>query len=453
MGGSVSTRTLDEFDDAIADGNAAALTIADRDLLVIPPAAIARALHLRDLALNGTRLGALPTSFGCLVLLERLSLDRNDLQTLPLSFHELKNLTSLHLGNNQLQGLMGNFCDLVALKHLWLHNNELLKLPQEFGNLQNLVFLDLHGNKLQKLPKSICCLEKLQRLNLSSNKLKSLPAAFSNLAALRVCNISRNILRDLPEHFGALLALETLYAQHNCLMTLPPSFGTLAATLHNLALGNNKMDVFPQETFRKLSNLRSLTLTENRLKHWSADDAVKYSKNEVHDDDADADEEAKDSGINGLFGLNALEYVDFSDNVLRKLPSHGWHQLYHLVDLKLSHNKLTQLPAAMGKLSALRQLDVSHNTLVSLPPSLMQLKKLVQLNLHNNSLTAIPENVDECSALERLLISKNSSLPTLPPRLCKLPNIKWLQMDKKCFLGLEGELMAFCEGLETFITD
>lgn len=70
MGGSVSTRALDEFEDALADGQQTALTIVNRDLLVIPPVAIAKAIHLRDLTLNNTKLGTLPASFGCLVLLE-----------------------------------------------------------------------------------------------------------------------------------------------------------------------------------------------------------------------------------------------------------------------------------------------------------------------------------------------------------------------------------------------
>lgn len=69
MGASVSTRALEQLEDALADGSTT-LAIADRDLLVLPPAAIAKAIHLRELTLCGTRLGTLPASFGCLVLLE-----------------------------------------------------------------------------------------------------------------------------------------------------------------------------------------------------------------------------------------------------------------------------------------------------------------------------------------------------------------------------------------------
>lgn len=377
-------------------------------------------------------------------LFRRLSLERNDLQTLPLSFHELKNLTSLNLSNNQLQGLLGNFCDLVALRQLWMHSNELAKLPAEFGNLTNLVLLNVHNNRLHKLPKSICCLKKLQRLDVSANKLKGLPVAFSNLSALRVCNLSRNALRELPEHFGVLPALQALFLQSNCLMTLPASFVELQ-TLENLTLNGNKIDIFPQEALRKLRNLRSLTFTENRLKHWSQDSSG----------DASAREQPEDSSSlsNGLFGLQSVEFLDFSDNVLKIVPFYGWQHLGALLELKLSYNKLSQLPPGIGELHKLQQLDLSYNELTSVPPQLVKLSQLVKLDLQSNALEELPVDMEECISLERLYIAKNSSLEALPDSMCKIPSMKVLQMDKKCFLGLEGELMAFCERLETFITE
>lgn len=69
MGASVSTRALEQLEDAITEG-CTSLTITNRDLLLLPPAAIAKAIHLRELTLSSTRLGTLPASFGCLVLLE-----------------------------------------------------------------------------------------------------------------------------------------------------------------------------------------------------------------------------------------------------------------------------------------------------------------------------------------------------------------------------------------------
>lgn len=363
-----------------------------------------------------------------------------------MSFHELKNLTALNLSNNQLQGLLGNFCGLVALCQLWMHSNELTKLPAEFGNLTNLVLLDVHNNRLRKLPKSICCLNKLQRLDASANKIKVLPAAFSNLSVLRVCNLSRNALRELPEHFGALPALQTLFLQSNCVMTLPASFVQLQ-TLEHLTLNGNKIDIFPQEAFRKLRNLRSLTFTENRLKHWSQDTSG----------DEPAGEQSvlaeSSSLLNGLFGLHALEFLDFSDNVLKSVPSDGWQHLLALLELKLSHNKLSQLPPGIEKLRNLQQLDLSYNKLTFVPPQLVKLPQLVKIDLQSNALEELPGNMEECIALERLYIAKNSPLEALPESMCKLTSIKLLQMDKKCFLGLEGELIAFCERLETFITE
>lgn len=72
MGASISTRALSEFEDAL-QANQTTLKVCDRPLVLIPPAAIAKAIHLRELTLNNTELTTLPASFGCLVLLEWVS--------------------------------------------------------------------------------------------------------------------------------------------------------------------------------------------------------------------------------------------------------------------------------------------------------------------------------------------------------------------------------------------
>jgi hypothetical protein len=83
MGGGASTQAISanalrEFEDALAATQQQTLQICHRDLLVIPPSAIAKALHLRELRLTNTRLGSLPASFGCLTQLEYVKKKRKE---------------------------------------------------------------------------------------------------------------------------------------------------------------------------------------------------------------------------------------------------------------------------------------------------------------------------------------------------------------------------------------
>ncbi|KAJ0406722.1 hypothetical protein P43SY_004547 [Pythium insidiosum] len=467
----ISSRALDVFEDALTNAQKSAggsnqhvtLTIVDQALLVIPPGAIAHAatLHLRELRLINTRLGTLPASFGCLSSLERLSLERNDLQTLPLSFHELRHLTSLDLSKNQLQGLYGNFCDLCQLRELWLHCNELKALPKELGNLSRLELLDVHANRLTRLPVSFPCLSALVRLDASGNRLRALPEAFGNLARLEACNLSGNVLRDLPPHFGMLSSLRVLLLRQNALTQLPPTFGDLVA-LENLALSGNRIDVFPQGTLNQLYNLKSLTYAENRLKYWrpgenqelvetkDSQDAMKAASNQEDDNEMD-ETTTPETDEAGFFGLTKMEFLDFSENVLPRLPLGSlWRRLDELVELRLHHNKLVRLPEGLTSLVKLQRLDLSHNKLVRLPAKIGKLQALQRLDLSTNALIALPSSLAQCSRLDTLFLVKNPKLRELPDSLLDSKSLRWLEIDKSCFLAMPESHLAFCESLPLF---
>ena len=75
-------------------------------------------------------------------------------------------------------------------------------------------------------------------------------------------------------------------------------------------------------------------------------------------------------------GLHALSNTLFTYTFLDKLY--------------INHNKLTKLPAAIGRLKLLQLLDASSNQLTELPPELGMLTNLRQLLLFDNQLTVLP---------------------------------------------------------------
>ena len=87
--------------------------------------------------------------------------------------------------------------------------------------------------------------------------------------------------------------------------------------------------------------------------------------------------------------LSALRHLNLFNNELTSLPAEIG-QLTSLVELNLSANQLTSLPAEIGQLTSLTELYLHGNKLTSLPAEIGQLTSLRELNLYGNQLTSLP---------------------------------------------------------------
>ncbi|KAI5109366.1 leucine-rich repeat-containing protein 40, partial [Silurus meridionalis] len=126
--------------------------------------------------------------------------------------------------------------------------------------------------------------------------------------------------------------------------------------------------------------------------------------------------------------------VLFSHNKLTELPTELW-RLTNLRCLHLQQNLLELLPADLGQLCHLEDLDVSNNKLMAIPDSLADLSNLVKLNLSFNNLKSLPPAISEMKNLRMLDCSRNR-LESVPPVLAQMASLEqlYLRHNKLRFL-------------------
>ena len=115
----------------------------------------------------------------------------------------------------------------------------------------------------------------------------------------------------------------------------------------------------------------------------------------------------------------ALSALDFSMNEIRDVPPEVGSLAESLVTLKLTHNKLADLPAEVCGLPLLKVLDVAFNALTALPEGLGRLSALVSLVATDNQLTSLPPSLCECRELEVLQVrldENRGGVCDVPPR-------------------------------------
>lgn len=98
-----------------------------------------------------------------------------------------------------------------------------------------------------------------------------------------------------------------------------------------------------------------------------------------------------------------------------------------LWELNLTKTSLTEIPAELLKLSALRNLDISYNAVDVLPKAIGGLEHLESLNLYGNQLNSLPEAVCELPKLQELNLGKNH-LSALPKNIGKLGSLRNLNL-------------------------
>jgi Leucine-rich repeat (LRR) protein len=150
-----------------------------------------------------------------------------------------------------------------------------------------------------------------------------------------------------------------------------------------------------------------------------------------------------------VFEIHGLRVLRVSNNKLREVPG-SVARAVHLRTLDLTNNCLVSLPSALAKLSHLTDLTVSGNPLGRVPDVVFDLQRLETLCVenthlvtlagaweraselktlsasHNDTLASVSGSVGRATSLQRLDLSCCPKLRTLHPGVCRAPSLQML---------------------------
>jgi len=387
--------------------------------------------------------------FARLAELRELVLSFNNLTDLPSSFRNLKNLEVLNVAHNKLLKLRGDiFRGMVMLRVLHAEENQIPTIPHELKFLKKLEILGLDGNHLEEVPDSIGNLENLRKLHLRRNPIKDLNPVVVELKKLEVVTFAlrsdfKNILAECAERrkvhmlghpprlkrklgsgihgerivfepaFRRELARKFKDAQSSGILRLHfmglqrlPEQITRMSNLRELHLSaQSSLKALPP-TLTWLQSLHVLNCSANaiellpeELQFWKSFEflrVLKLSDNRIKQVPA------------SLAALRRLEDLDLSGNRINMIADGAFTGMSRLKSLRAESNLLKALPSSIKELSSLADLFLTWNKLEDLPSQLgSEMKSLKRLYLGSNLLTTLPEGLAEANSLTNLVVTRN----------------------------------------------
>ncbi|SMR56502.1 unnamed protein product [Zymoseptoria tritici ST99CH_3D1] len=162
------------------------------------------------------------------------------------------------------------------------------------------------------------------------------------------------------------------------LITIPITLYQKATEIITLNLSRNLTLDIPKDFIQSCSQLREIKYTSNEA--WRVPPSLSLA--------------------------TRLTTLDISNNRLEQLEHADLHKLQGLLSLKLSNNKLANVPPYFQQYRALRSLNLSSNSLTEFPDALRKLTTLVDLDISFNSISNMGD-VSTLVNLERLWATNN----------------------------------------------
>lgn len=143
-------------------------------------------------------------------------------------------------------------------------------------------------------------------------------------------------------------------------------------------------------------------------------------------------------GDGSLHRFVNLTQLHLNNNALPVLPADLFVHLSKLRQLRLSYNKLAELPAADANWTALAasliEIDLEYNQLKSLPTGFKNLTALTKLSAHHNRLSSLPD-LSTCDRLSELVLFSNA-LSYLPSWFCSLKALQTASLSENSISSL-----------------
>lgn len=117
---------------------------------------------------------------------------------------------------------------------------------------------------------------------------------------------------------------------------------------------------------------------------------------------------------------------DIAQDGITMLPA-AVGRLTGMKELICRNNSISELPPEIGDCVSLETLDCASNRIVAVPPEIGNLRNLKRLDLRHNSLSVIPPELGNCTQLEYLWLWGNK-LTALDPAITRLRKLKELYL-------------------------
>ncbi|XP_050951690.1 podocan isoform X2 [Labeo rohita] len=249
------------------------------------------------------------------------------------------------------------------------------KVVRVWNNMRNNQITEVTLEHLSRL-------QQLETLNLQNNRLTTQgldDEGFHILERLSYLYLANNKLTTAPRHLPPSL-VSADFAANQLTKIFPNTFGQKPA-LKSVYLHNNKLTDagLPENMFNGSDNLEILIMSSNFLRYVPK-------------------------------GLpTALFRLHLKNNKLEKIPAGAFDNLFHLRELYLQNNFLSNDGMdneTFSQLNSLEYLDLSNNNLSTVPLGLP--RNLILLHLEKNSIQSITVNaLTPIRNLEYLLLHNN----------------------------------------------
>ena len=353
-------------------------------------------------------------------LTKRIYADKNAIQHVSSAeLMHLQRLLLLSMQNNNLTEIsVQAICQLTGIMEISLEHNKISAFFQDIDNIlqqhclfEKLTRLHLDYNKVRLIPTNLSTVApNLQVLTLSYNELHSvrLDDSFAKFHSLELLNFNGNPVHDIGAFDLAPLAdtpLVTLSLSECSIFTLDHKALTGLSNMTSLSLSSNLL--FPEtleQVFLSLGNhsyLKHLDLSDMKITH--VDDSMLHMFENLESLDlSHSDVEIISPEI--FTSLSSLEMINLEGNFLSSIT--GINSNYRLRKIFLRDNKLQEIN--LSGLDSLEILDLSGNLLAVLPQNWLSGVDTIQtLNLSDNIITTVSHKAFQRVTLHTLDLSRN----------------------------------------------
>ena len=436
--------------------------VLNDNLLVSLPPAVAAMTKLHTLVLSRNKFQEIPLFVSTFTNLRVLHVQNNAIQNFHDPFTTLVNLEELWADDNQISGITTSFDVFRKLRLFRAGQNRLFKIPESLFQCTALTALRLDNNLLSHISPSIGMLSALTELSFTGCPVIYLPGQISRCPLLRriglescsklLCPPPDVVERGFDAIKGFLYRLCEAQLNHrfDCswqnysTISLPPD--TIKSLTH-LNLARNNFKAFPLPVMQ-LSSLTRLHIEYNKIQAlpWQMGllPVLSYVGCAGNPIDVPPVEVAVQGGEESArflqrLALLAADVCRGAGALVPPTADEVWHS-YGAIDatfdlsgvgletigpalfalpfvasataMDISSNRLLNVSAGLGVMTALKILDISECYLLqSLPAVIHKCSALTEIRLQGcSSLTSLPLTLAYCTSLNSITYDHRSGL-------------------------------------------